>query len=229
MQVKRLDHIALYMKDRDEAAEFLTAHLGFHIVDHTERYTLVGAGGRLGKLTLFDAPQGTTPSPGEIGRITIRVADPEAAAGELPSEADAEPLDGGYAFTGPEGLPLALVPGEGEFADYDLEGFTLRSSSPEESARTFAAMGFAPADDTTMVKAGEYLVRLTDSAPEAGGMLFHIGCLVDSAEDHRREAEERGLEVTDFVEGPNTLAAFVRGPEGVSVEYVEHKPTFSLT
>jgi len=229
MQVKRLDHIALYMKDRDEAAEFLTAHLGFHIVDHTERYTLVGAGGRLGKLTLFDAPQGTTPSPGEIGRITIRVADPEAAAGELPSEADAEPFEGGYAFTGPEGLPLALVPGEGEFADYDLEGFTLRSSSPEESARTFAEMGFDPADDTTIVKAGEYLVRLTDSAPEAGGMLFHIGCLVDSAEDHRREAEERGLEVTDFVEGPNTLAAFVRGPEGVSVEYVEHKPTFSLT
>ena len=229
MQVKRLDHIALYMKDRDEAAEFLTAHLGFHIVDHTERYTLVGAGGRLGKLTLFDAPQGTTPSPGEIGRITIRVADPEAAAGELPSEADAEPLEGGYAFTGPEGLPLALVPGEGEFADYDLEGFTLRSSSPEESARTFAEMGFDPADDTTIVTAGGYLMRLTDSAPEAGGMLFHIGCLVDSAEDHRREAEERGLEVTDFVEGPNTLAAFVRGPEGVSVEYVEHKPTFSLT
>ena len=26
-------------------------------------------------------------------------------------------------------------------------------------------------------------------------MLFHIGCLVDSAEDHRREAEDLGLEV----------------------------------
>ena len=108
-----LDHIALYMSDRDEAASFLTTHLGFHVVDHTERYTLVGAGGRLGKLTLFDAPQGTTPSPGEIGRITIRVADPEAAAKELPPEANAEPSDGGYSFTGPEGLPLALVPGEG--------------------------------------------------------------------------------------------------------------------
>jgi catechol 2,3-dioxygenase-like lactoylglutathione lyase family enzyme len=228
MNVKMLDHVALYMNDRDEAARFLTTHLGFHIVDHTERYTLVGAGGRLGKLTLFDAPQGTTPSPGEIGRITIRVADPEAAAAELPPQANAEPLDGGYAFTGPEGLPLALVPGEGQFADYDLEGFTLRSTSPEESARTLVGMGFAPADDTT-VTAGEYLVRLTNSTPAAGGMLFHIGCLVDSAEDHRREAEERGLEVTDFVEGPNTLAAFVRGPEGVSVEYIEHKPTFSLT
>jgi catechol 2,3-dioxygenase-like lactoylglutathione lyase family enzyme len=229
MKVRMLDHIALYMSDRGEAARFLTTHLGFRVVDHTERYTLVGAGGRLGKLTLFDAPQGTTPSPGEISRITIRVADPESATVSLPSEAGAEPFEGGYSFTGPEGLPLALVRGEGEFTDYDLEGFALRSGSPEESARAFVEMGFAPTDDATTVKAGEYRLRLTDGASDAGGMLFHVGCLVDSAEDHRREAEERGMEVTDFVEGPNTLAAFVRGPEGVSVEYIEHKPTFSLT
>ena len=103
MKIKRLDHIALYMGDRDSAAGFLTTHLGFHVVDHTDRYTLVGAGGRLGKLTLFDAPQGTPPSPGEIERITIRVADPDGAAARLP--AGAEPSDGGYSFTGPEGLP----------------------------------------------------------------------------------------------------------------------------
>src|SRR5215213_5586749 len=102
MKVKRLDHIALYMGDRDSAAGYLTTYLGFHVVDHTERYTLVGAGGRLGKLTLFDAPQGTTPSPGEIERITIRVADPEAAARRLPGEACAEPRDGEYYFAGPE-------------------------------------------------------------------------------------------------------------------------------
>jgi len=226
VKVQKLDHIALYMSDRDEAARFLTTHLGVHVVDHTDRYTLVGAGGRLGKLTLFDAPQGSTPSPGEIERITIRVTNPEAAATKLPQ--DAEVRDGGYFFTGPEGLPLALVPGEGEFVDYDLEGFVLRSGSPEESARVFVEMGFAPENDAT-VKAGEYRIRLTDSAPDGGGMLFHVGCLVDSAEDHRREAEEQGFEIQDFVEGPNTLAVFVRGPEGVSVEYVEHKPTFSLT
>ena len=117
------------------------------------------------------------------------------------------------------------------FADYDLDGFVLRSGAPEESARTFVEMGFAPGDDATTVKAGEYSMGLTGSASDAngGGMLFHVGCLVDSAEDHRKEAEERGLEVQDFVEGPNTLAVFVRGPEGVSVEYVEHKSTFSLT
>ena len=231
MDVQRLDHIALYMGNRDAAAEFLTTHLGFHVVDHTDRYTLVGAGGRLAKLTLFDAPQGTIPSPGEIERITIRVSDPEAAAQELPSGANAARFDGRYAFTGPEGLPFALVPGKGEFADYDLEGFVLRSGDPEESARIFVEMGFAPGDDATTIMAGDYQIGLTGSAPgeNGGGMLFHIGCLVDSAEDHRKEAEERGLEVTDFVDGPNTLAAFVRGPEGVSVEYVEHKPTFSLT
>jgi len=231
MKVEKLDHIALYMNDRDAAAGFLTTHLGFHVVDHTERYTLVGAGGRLGKLTLFDAPRGTTPSPGEIERITIRVADPEAAAMRLPREAGAESSDGGYSFSGPEGLPLALVPGEGGFTDYDLGGFVLRSGSPEESARTFVEMGFVPGDDTTTVKAGDYLIRLSGSTPveNGGGMLFHVGCLVESAEDHRREAEERGLEVQGFVDGPNTLAVFVRGPEGVSVEYVEHKSTFSLS
>src|SRR5215212_10646025 len=151
MNVQRLDHMALYMGDRHAAAEFLTTHLGFHIVDHTDRYTLVGAGGKLGKLTLFDAPRGTTPSPGEIARITIRVADPETAAGRLPREAGAEPSDGGYSFTGPEGLPFALVPGKGEFADYDLEGFVLRSGDPEESARIFVEMGFAPGDDATTI------------------------------------------------------------------------------
>ncbi len=231
MKVKKLDHIALYMADRDAAAEFLTSHLGFHVVDHTDRYTLVGAGGRIGKLTLFDAPEGTSPSPGVIERINIRVSDPESAAAKLPPETNAESRDGGYFFTGPEGLPFALVRGEGEFTDYDLEGFVLRSGDPEASARGFVDMGFAPGDDATTVMAGEYGLHLTASAPEMDGpgMLFHIGCLVDSAEDHRRQAEEQGFEIQNFVEGPNTLAVFVRGPEDVSVEYVEHKPTFSLT
>ena len=126
MKIQKLDHIALYMGDRDAAAAFLVSHLDFHIVDRTERYTLVGAGGRIGKLTLFDAPEGTEPTPGVIERINVRVADPDAAAGRLPVEAGAESRDGGYVFSGPEGLPLALVSGEGGFTDYDLEGLVLR-------------------------------------------------------------------------------------------------------
>lgn len=234
MKVQKLDHVALYMNDRDTAAAFLTSCLGFHVVDRTDRYTLVGAGGRIGKLTLFDAPDGTEPSPGAIERITIRVADPASAAALLPREANVEQQrNGEYRFTGPEGLPLALVRGEGDFVDYDLDGLALRAGDPEEAARGFVDMGFAPGESAATVTAGEYRLRLVPAASESastgGGMLFHVGCLVESAEDHRREAEERGLEVQDFVEGPNTLAVFVRGPEDVSVEYVEHKPSFSLT
>ena len=231
MEVQKLDHIALYMRDRDAAAEFLTSHLGFHVVDRTDRYTLVGAGGRIGKLTLFDAPEGAEPSPGVIEHINVRVADPESAAARLPKGAGVEARDGGHLFTGPEGLPLALVTGEGNFTDYDLEGFVLRSGSPEASAREFVKMGFEPGEDATIVKAGEYTVRLVASTSddETQGMLYHLGCLVDSAQSHRNEAEEQGFEIQDFVEGSNTLAVFVRGPEGVSVEYVEHKSTFSLT
>jgi catechol 2,3-dioxygenase-like lactoylglutathione lyase family enzyme len=232
MKIRKLDHVALYVNDRDAAAQFLTSYLGFHVVDHTERHTLVGAGGRIGKLTLFDAPAGTEPAPGEISRINLRVSDPESATGRLPDDVKVEHRDGAYLFTGPEGLPLALVRGEGEFTDYDLEGVVLNSADPEGAARRFVEMGFAPGEDATTVKAGEYRLRLVPHAANGevrGGMLYHLGCLVDSAEEHRQEAEERGLEIQDFVEGPNTLAVFVRGPEQVSVEYVEHKPTFSLT
>ena len=60
-------------------------------------------------------------------------------------------------------------------------------------------------------------------------LLNHLAVLVDSAEDHRAEAAELGLEIADFVDAPNTVAVFVWGPERVKIEYVEHKPTFSLS
>ena len=53
--------------------------------------------------------------------------------------------------------------------------------------------------------------------------------LVESAEEHIAEARERGLEIDNIVDAANTYAVFVWGPERVKVEYVEHKPTFSLT
>ena len=107
----------------------------------------------------------------------------------------------------------------------------LRSADPEGSARALVEMGFEPDEDETTVAAGDYKLRLVSPPASEDGepMLFHLGCLVDSAEEHREEAERKGLEIQDWVEGPNTLAAFVRGPEGISVEYVEHKPNFSLT
>jgi len=59
-------------------------------------------------------------------------------------------------------------------------------------------------------------------------LLNHLALLVDSADDSRAEAERLGVEITQVKDAPNTLAVFVRGPDGVEVEYVEHKPGFAL-
>jgi hypothetical protein len=51
---------------------------------------------------------------------------------------------------------------------------------------------------------------------------------VDSAGEVQRDAEQRGVEVDDVKDAPNTFAVFLRGPSGVRIEYVEHKPGFAL-
>ena len=51
---------------------------------------------------------------------------------------------------------------------------------------------------------------------------------MESADEVQREAEERGVEVDDIKDAPNTFAVFLRGPGAVRIEYVEHKPGFAL-
>jgi hypothetical protein len=60
-------------------------------------------------------------------------------------------------------------------------------------------------------------------------LLNHLAVLVDSADEHLAEAQDAGVEVDDVVDAANTYAVFLRGPDRVRIEYVEHKPTFSLT
>ena len=52
--------------------------------------------------------------------------------------------------------------------------------------------------------------------------------LVPSADDLLHEARHLDLQIADVVDAENTKAVFVWGPEGVKIEYVEHKATFSL-
>ena len=53
MRPETLDHVALWVADRDTIASFLTERLGMHVVDRTDKFTLVGSDARRGKLTLF--------------------------------------------------------------------------------------------------------------------------------------------------------------------------------
>jgi hypothetical protein len=60
-------------------------------------------------------------------------------------------------------------------------------------------------------------------------LLNHLAVLVESADEHIAAANDLGVEIDNVVDAPNTYAVFLWGPERVRVEYVEHKPTFSLT
>ena len=52
MQIETLDHVALWVADRDRLADFLVGSAGMHVIDRTDRFTLVGSDARRGKLTL---------------------------------------------------------------------------------------------------------------------------------------------------------------------------------
>jgi len=220
LQPKTLDHVAFWVSDRDSIAGFLTRHLGVHVIDRQETFTLLGADARRFKLTLFDA-EGPR-DPGLFGLVALRVNDLPAALAKLPS-GSGDVVDAG------EGLRIGLVEAPTE-VDYDLDHVQLLSSDPASTAAEYERYGFRNAGGGRVEVGGAWLELAAGGAGGPGDrpLLNHIAVLVDSAGDAVADAEELGIEVESVVDAPNTYAAFLAGPEGVRIEYVEHKPTFSL-
>jgi len=219
MQLERLDHVALWVEDRDAIADFAIAHLGMHVIEHTERFTLIGSHARHGKLTLF--AEEPSREAGALAEIGLRVKSLERAV-------DALPEGHGERFEICDGLWIRLIEAETE-VEYDLHHVALTTSDRERAAAEWEALGMTRAGDGRMEVAGAF-IELWPGNPDSPErpLLNHLGVLVESAEDWRERAEAAGAEVADVVDAPNTYAVFVWGPERVKLEYVEHKPTFSL-
>lgn len=227
MRIEALDHVALWVADRDRLAGFLLAALDVHVVDRTEAFTLVGADGRRGKLTLFaaDGPR----EAGVLEAVGFRVASLERALARLPDGVQTVAGNGSATLIAPEGLRVRLVERPTDI-DYDLDHVSLVVRDPGAARGRLATLGFDARKDGEL-RAGDAAIRLVEGVAAESGrpLLNHLGLLVESAESHLAEARERGLEVVDVVDAANTYAVFVWGPEGIKLEYVEHKPTFSLT
>src|SRR3954467_1403704 len=118
-----LDHVALWTDARKPLADFACDHLGMHVIEETDTFTLVGVDAKLGKLTLFDADGPR--ERGSIEYIALRVSDLDAAVAGLPEGAA---VDGVARFEGPGGVPLALVEARG--VDFDLDHLVLRLPDP---------------------------------------------------------------------------------------------------
>ena len=212
MRPRTLDHVALWVADRDSIASIATERLGMHVIDRTDRFTLIGADARRGKLTLFaaDGPR----EQGALKRIGLRVSS----------------LDGHESPVAlGEGIEVVLVEAETE-VDFDLDHVELYSADPVATAAAWEAYGLARAGETRLEVGGAF-VELHPGAPGAPErpLLNHLAVLVDSVQEHVAGAEERGIEVAEVVDAANTLALFVWGPDRVKLEYVEHKPSFSLS
>jgi catechol 2,3-dioxygenase-like lactoylglutathione lyase family enzyme len=208
MRVEALDHVALWVEDRDALADFLTERLGMHVIERTDAFTLVGADARRGKLTLF-AAEGPRDR-GVLAHIAIRV--PTGAADELPSA--------------PASVPLVAVETEG--APYDIDHVAFRVPDPGAAFSELATLGFAV--EGGRLKVGDAYADLEPGDPgeTERPLLNHLGLLVESVDEHIAEARRRGLDIADVVDAANTYALFLWGPSGIKLEYVEHKPTFAL-
>jgi catechol 2,3-dioxygenase-like lactoylglutathione lyase family enzyme len=228
-----LDHVALWVADRDRIADFLTERVGMHVVDRTDAFTLVGSDARRGKLTLFaaEAPR----EPGALKHVALRVSSLERAERELRDGLELErPRPGDLYFDVHEGLRLGLVEAPTE-VDYDLDHVALWSAAREETAEAYEQLGFAAVEpgpsETPRVEVGGAFVEFHRGEPgnPERPLLNHLAVKVESADEHIAEARELGLEIDNIVDAANTYAVFLWGPEHVKVEYVEHKPEFSLT
>jgi catechol 2,3-dioxygenase-like lactoylglutathione lyase family enzyme len=212
VRLRTLDHVALWVADRERMATTAIEALGVRVIEQTDRFTLLGADARRGKLTLFDAE-----GPREQGAL-------EEIGLRVPSLDGRRPVvDLG------EGVIVRLVEAPGE-AELDLDHVTLRSGDPEEATRTWEQLGFDLVGDGRL-EVGEAFLELRQGdarAPERP-LLNHLGVLVDSVDEQQAVVERLGVEVDDLVDAPNTVALFVWGPDRVKLEYIEHKPSFSLT
>jgi catechol 2,3-dioxygenase-like lactoylglutathione lyase family enzyme len=212
LKPKTLDHVAFWVTERDAIAAALMSHLRVHVIDRQDTFTLLGADARRFKLTLFDAEGPRDAEP--FVHVALRV-------NRLPD---------GHAetFVAGDGLRVVLVEAPTE-ADYDLDHVALRTIDPRATAAEYERYGFSPAGAGRVEVGGAFVeLQAGNVRPTERPLLNHLAVLVDSADDVVADAEELGIHVESTVDAANTYAAFLAGPDGVRIEYVEHKPSFSL-
>jgi catechol 2,3-dioxygenase-like lactoylglutathione lyase family enzyme len=227
MQANALDHVALWVADRDRLANFVCDRLGMHVIERTADFTLVGADARRGKLTLF-AAEGPREA-GVLERVVLRVSDLSRALRALPDDLEVDRTAGVAHFEGPEGLDLGLVQASTVELEYDIDHVALRVPKPDRTRDALAELGLVP-DGAARLAVGDKAVTLSREDVTEGErpLLNHIALLVDSGEAQLEEATRRGIEIAEVRDAANTFAVFVWGPDRIKLEYVEHKPTFSL-
>jgi len=224
VRANALDHVALWVDERESLAAFLCDVLGMHVIDRQDTFTLVGGDARRGKLTLFDA-EGPRDR-GVLERIGVRVADVDDSMRRALVNGSSPCANGGLVVDAPSGVSLGLVAASDGMPD--LDHVVLGVPDPDATAARLAALGFHARDGGVELGSRHVALRRAAGRPTARPLLNHLAVLVDSVDATLQDAERQHVTVDRVVDAANTVAAFVVGPDGIQVEYVEHKAGFAL-
>jgi catechol 2,3-dioxygenase-like lactoylglutathione lyase family enzyme len=153
------------------------------------------------------------------------VGDPDTVAASL-SLVTERGADGVLELDAPGGVRIGLVESDGR--EFDLDHVVLTLADPAAAAAELVELGFERRDGVLAVADRTVRLEQGDADDRGRPLLNHVALLVDDAHRIQDEAEQGGLEIDDVKDAANTFAVFVRGPEGVRIEYVEHKPGFAL-
>jgi catechol 2,3-dioxygenase-like lactoylglutathione lyase family enzyme len=211
----KLDHVALYVSDPEGVAARILSQLPFRIIEETDEFVLIGRDPELGKLTLFHAD-----APREAGVV-------RGVGIGIPCATVERTVDLG------DGLRLELVPADPE-GEVELAYLAVHTPDPAASAKAWLEFGFEPAPksarEVPRVRLASQYVELHASTPDHTDrpLLNHLGLLVDSLDEVRRSVDSMGVAVNREVDAENSRALFLDGPDGIELEYIEHKPSFAL-
>jgi catechol 2,3-dioxygenase-like lactoylglutathione lyase family enzyme len=229
VRAKSFDHVAVWTAERDAVADLLTECCDMHVIERTDEFTLVGGDAREGKLTLFGV-EGER-DPGMLERILIRVPDLASTRRRLEERSVRveSVADGSLTFLASGEVPVGVLEDPSR-AYGDLYGVVLGVAAPATTATALAPLVQSSANGSGLLEiAGRHIVLTRAGRSDDGPpMLNHIALLIDDVQAVTEEARARGLEIDREVDAPNTRAVFVVGPDGLVLEYVEHKPGFSL-
>ena len=198
-----------------------------HEIERTNAFTLVGGDAREGKVTLFEAE--SPRDRGVLERIVLRVPRLEDVRERLDTAGHAARNgDRELVVDTPAGVPIGIV--ERRTSSFpDLDHVVLRVPDPHATAEALAGLGLERRGENVGIADRDVELVPGDAREGERPLLNHLAFLVDASDAVEQEARERGLEIDDVVDAPNTRAVFLVGPDRIRLEYVEHKPGFSLT
>ena len=197
-----------------------------HVIEETDTFTLVGRR-RQARQAHPVRRRGPARARGARAHRPAR-GRPRGGGRAAAAGGGREPARHGLALLeAPGGLPLALVERGG--TEFDLDHVVLRLPDPEARARA-SSRAWASSAATARWRSADRELRIVEGETAEGErpLLNHIALLVESADEVQRDAERRGIEIDDSRTLPTRSRSSCAGPDGIRIEYVEHKPGFAL-